>query len=319
MILKGGVAALGIDILGLNVEYGQPSDIDCLPIYISEAYDIVPAIIEGRRCTIISPRDELVSLLSLERHMRTISGVDGSYAVLSLPSISPYRRKRLIERKVPFITDRQAYLPFLCAYLTNEVDYARNRTSKLRPSAQQMILLYLYGGSRDLYLADATAALGFTPMTSSKGARQIEATGLFDVRKDGVNKVISSMYAYTDLFKRCAPYLSSPVRNAGYIWKTELTGDMALAGESLLSEKSALSACPTTTYAVYERLFDKGELHSELIDPSGQAMLELWKYDPRALSPDNYADPLSVALSLSGCKDERVESAVDEMVREVFA
>ena len=58
---------------------------------------------------------------------------------------------------------------------------------------------------------------------------------------------------------------------------------------------------------------NKNKVIDELIDPNQQVRIELWKYDPKLFSNDEFADSISVILSLKNNNDERVEQ-VNEYV-----
>jgi hypothetical protein len=45
--------------------------------------------------------------------------------------------------------------------------------------------------------------------------------------------------------------------------------------------------------------------------------VELWSYPPRAVAEGPVVDRLSLFLSLNGTSDERVESALDELLEEM--
>ena len=129
--------------------------------------------------------------------------------------------------------------------------------------------------------------LPFTAMTLTRAVKQLETTDLFLVAKDGVNKFIESKYKRDELFEKAKVYLTTPVRKAGYIDKTQVTENMVFAGETALSD--------------------------ELIDPDKQVRLELWVYNPKQFSEDNSADDISLVLSFTDTNDERIEEAVDEL------
>lgn len=155
--------------------------------------------------------------------------------------------------------------------------------------------------------------LPFTAMTLTRAVKQLEATDLFLVAKDGVNKFIESKYKRDELFEKAKGYLMTPVRKAGYIDKTQVTGNMVFAGETALSEKTMLNPSRVVTYAISEKDYDKTLLTDELIDPDKQVRLELWAYSPKQFSEDNSADDISIVLSLGDTNDERIEEAVDEL------
>ncbi len=53
----------------------------------------------------------------------------------------------------------------------------------------------------------------------------------------------------------------------------------------------------------------------EFFDERNQVKLEIWAYDPLLLSRDNYPDSVSLVLSLLNNRDERVEEAVEELIK----
>ena len=156
--------------------------------------------------------------------------------------------------------------------------------------------------------------LPFTAMTMTRAVKQLEEADLFLVTKDGVNKVIESKYGRAELFQKAKQYLSTPVRKAGYMDKSQVTSDMVYAGETALAEKTMLNPSKVVTYAVSDRNFDKKLLSDELVDPAEQVRLELWAYDPKIFSKDSIVDNLSLALSFQDNPDERIEEAVEELV-----
>ena len=151
-------------------------------------------------------------------------------------------------------------------------------------------------------------------MTLTRAVKQLEATDLFLVAKNGVNKFIEAKYSRNELFQKARVYLTTPVRKEGYIDKTQITAEMAFAGETVLSEKTMLNPSRVVTYAIREKEYDKSLLTEEMIDPDKQVRLELWAYNPKEFSEDNSVDDISVVLSLGDMVDERVEEAVDELL-----
>lgn len=301
------------NMFGMPVEYRTWTKQDALPLYISGSYQFESASIGGCRCVMIIPKEELATVPALKKQIRKIQAVDAVPVVLKLASVSAYRRKSLIENRIPFITPKQLFLPFLGAILTDEKE--ADQTEKFMISTQQLFLYFIYSKKSELYLSEATEQLPFSAMTVSRAVRQLEATGLFEVRKEGVNKIIGTNISRMELFGKAGKYLSSPVRRSGYIEKAQVTSDMVPAGEAVLSEKTMLNPGRIFAYAVYEKQFEKKLLMDELIDPGRQVRLELWTYDPRQFSADHMADDLSVGLSFMGNTDERIEEAVETLLR----
>jgi hypothetical protein len=305
------------NIFGIPIRYEQWNKENYLPLYIAESYDFQAAIVDAQRCVMLTLKDELATIPALRKHIKRIQEVDNVPVVFVLPTISSYRRKSMIENKIPFVTDKQVYLPFMGTLLAKQNE-PEKEVHKFMFSTQQLVLLYFYSGKQRLYMAEATGKLPFTAMTLSRAVKQLEAVELFTVTKDGVNKVIEAKYDKALLFEKIKRYCSSPVRTIGYLEKENLTDDMVLAGEAALSEMTMLNPDRVPTYAIYHKLFDKEKLIKELADPNKQIRLEVWEYDPKQFTNGNVADSLSVVLSLTGSEDERIEEAIEEMLEKEF-
>ena len=252
-------------------------------------------------------------LPTLKKQIAKIQSLENQPVVLQLPSISNYRRQSLIDTNIAFITDKQAFLPFLGAYLQDETE-AKKLTGKFMFSTQQLFLFYIYSQEKQVYMADAVKALPLTAMTLTRATKQLEQPGLFEVFKDGVNKVIESRLSKRELFEKAKPYLSTPVKFRGYIDACRVTKDMAISGVSALSTITMLSEPRVATYATLEKSFNKDLLINDLIDPDKQVEIELWAYDPRQFSDNDSADTLSVVLSLGNSHDERIEQAIEGLL-----
>lgn len=305
------------NLFGVQVQYKDWDKKNDLPLYISGSYEFQAAMMDGIHCIVISPSQELVTLPALKKQIKKIQELENAPVVLKLSSISFYRKKNLIESRIPFITDKQAYLPFMGTFLTEEKK-VQKEIKKFMFSTQQLVLLYLYSDKNKLYLSEATKKLPFTAMSVSRASKQLEATGLFYISKDGVNKVIESEYKHPELFEKLKSYLLNPVCHTGYIETKGVTKEMVFAGETALSEGTMLNSPRVKSYAVYVKTFDKKLLMDELVDPEKQVRLELWEYEPRQFSDNNVADKLSVVLSFSGNNDERIEEAVEELLESVW-
>ena len=299
-------------VFGISIKYEAWNHQDSLPVYIAGSYDFHTAYIGNRRCIMLAPTEELATLPALKKQIVKIQQIDNVPVVFELTTVSNYRRKSLIENNIPFITDKQVFLPFIGTMLSDEKE-PQKLTGKFVYSTQQLFLFYLYSKKKRLYTSEAGKVLPFTAMTLTRAVKQLETTDLFLVAKDGVNKFIESKYKRDELFEKAKVYLTTPVRKTGYIDKTQVTENMVFAGETALSEKSMLNPSRVVTYAISEKDYDKALLTDELIDPDKQVRLELWAYNPKQFSEDNSADDISIVLSFADTNDERIEEAVDEL------
>lgn len=301
-------------IFGLSIRYEPWDNKSILPLYIVNSYQFYKAYIENIRCIMIKPIEELPTLPSLKKQIQKIRVIDDVPVVLYSKTISFYRRKSLLENHIPFMTDKQVFLPFIGTLLVDEKEREKIK-DKFVYSTQLLFLAYMYNHEKKVYVSDLSKSLPFSAMTLSRAVKQLEMTDLFLVYKDGVNKVIESKYSHKELFERIQHYLLTPVRQVGYMDQSLVTDYMVLAGETALSEMSMLNSSRIRTYAVYEKDFDNSQLIDELIDPDVQVKVEIWAYDPQLFTHTNIADTLSIVLSLKENKDERIEKIIEDILK----
>ena len=300
-------------IFGLSIKYEPWDNKSILPLYIVNSYQFYAAYIENIRCIVIKPIEELPTLPSLKKQIQKMRVIDDVPVVLYSKTISFYRRKSLLENHIPFMTDKQVFLPFIGTLLVDEKGIEKTK-DKFVYSTQLLFLAYMYNHEKKVYVSDLSKNLPFSAMTLSRAVKQLEMTDLFLVYKDGVNKVIESKYSYKELFERIQHHLLTPVRQVGYMDQSLITNYMVLAGEIALSEMTMLNPSRLRTYAVYEKDFDKTQLIDELIDPDVQVKVEIWAYDPHLFTHTNIADTLSIVLSLKENKDERIEEVLEDIL-----
>ena len=301
------------DVFGLTINYKSWDKKQALPLYVAGNYEIDEAIVSNNRFIVMSPIGDLPTLPAMKKHIEKIQKIDDVPVAFYLKNLSDFRRKGMLESNIPFMTEKQVFLPFIGTLLMEEKNNALYK-EKFMFSTQQLFLMYLYNRQNKLYVANVGKKLPYSAMTLSRAVKQLEASDLFLVYKDGVNKVIESKYDRRELFERAKPFLLDPVRKYGYIEKSRIDENMVLASESALAKNSMLNPSKLITYAIDEQKMDINQMENELVDPNKQIRLELWGYDPKLFSDDNVADGLSVALSLREIVDERIEEAIDECI-----
>ena len=301
------------DVFGLTINYKSWDKKQALPLYVAGNYEIDEAIVSNNRFIVMRPIGDLPTLPAMKKHIEKIQKIDDVPVAFYLKNLSDFRRKGMLESNIPFMTEKQVFLPFIGTLLMEEKNNALYK-EKFMFSTQQLFLMYLYNRQNKLYVANVGKKLPYSAMTLSRAVKQLEASDLFLVYKDGVNKVIESKYDRRELFERAKPFLLDPVRKYGYIEKSRIDENMVLASESALAKNSMLNPSKLITYAIDEQKMDINQMENELVDPNKQIRLELWGYDPKLFSDDNVADGLSVALSLREIVDERIEEAIDECI-----
>lgn len=305
-------------VLGIRVVYKDDAIVS-MPNFIHARYRLQRVTLDGQAVIFVYPKEELEAVSSVKKHLDRIVNTAKTPAVL-IPTHLTYRQKEyLLRDHIPFIVEgKQIYLPFMAVYLQERGDGEKQDITTMLPSAQLLLLFYIYHGCGELLTSEASQKLGFTATSISRASRQLEEMGLIRTEKRGVQKVIYSDQTPEEVFSAARENLSNPVKRTIYVSKANIETDLLLSGYSALSEYSMINPPMVECFAAGSVAAWEKEASNKLQSTDDQCAVELWRYDPRKLSGGNCVDKLSLALALSADKDERIEEAVEEMLTRVW-
>ena len=301
-------------ILGVAIDKKPFTKEKSLPLNILANYEIEEGYIGSLEFLLLKPITNLGTVDTIKKHMFTIKQTLHLPIAIYTKELSSFRRNSFIENQIPFISQKQIFLPFLGAYL-EEIEEKQNIVDTFTPSTQVAAIRWLLNPLDRIKAIDLMQGLEYTTMTISRIAKQLEATDCFELDKDGVANVLVAKYSAKETFEKLRPYMISPLRTSGYA-ELPIEYDITLAGIEAVAERTNLNTSNLRTYAIYGNQI---QLTKELVDMDNQVYIEIWKYDPKKLLwKDGYADPISVALSLEDNHDERIETAVNDMLETLW-
>lgn len=306
-------------VLGIRVTYLE--DITAImPNYIVARYRIKKVVLDGRNAVFVYPKEEIESISAVKKHFDRIEKTTERRAVLILDHLTYRQKEYLLRDHIPFVVDRkQIYLPFMALYLQERCDSEKKETDIMLPSAQLLLLYFIYHGCGELITSEAVKALSFTATSISRASRQLEEMGLIQTEKRGVQKVIYSDKTPEELFTQAKKHMENPVKRTIFVPRKELHTDFLLSGYSALAEYTMINL-PTVKCIATERISGLVKKSSERLQNSDdQYEVELWRYDPKKLTNGRRVDRLSLALELGNDRDERIEGAVEEMLKQVWS
>ncbi len=304
---------LGIEVVYMNGKFEH------LPNFIVTRYRLQRVSMNGQGVIFLYPKTELEQVEVLKKQIARIQKNENLPVVLVLNELSFRQKEYLIREKIPFIVEgRQIYLPFMALYLQERCNAEKKPREEILPSAQMLLLHFIYGGAQELSTSQAAKDLELTPTSISRASRQLEEMGLLHIRKAGVQRILYSEDPPKMLFQKTGDTLLNPVKRTVYIPKELVGTDLLESGYSALAEYSMLNAPNVRCYAA-ERISQwKDVMTNSLQNSQVQVAVEMWRYNPRKLSMRNAVDELSLALALREDADERVEEAVEEMLNELW-
>ena len=290
-----------------------------LPNFIVTRYRLQMASMNGKKVIFLYSKTELDQIAVLKKHIARIQKNENKPIVLVLNKLGFRQKEYLIREKIPFIVDgKQIYLPFMAVYLQERCSAEKKSREEMLPSAQMLLLHFIYGGAQELSTSQAAKDLELTPTSISRASRQLEEMGLLHIKKKGVQRILQSEDSPKILFQKAGDKLLNPIKRTVYIPKELVGKDLLESGYSALAEYSMLNTPNVRCYAA-ERISQwKDVMTNSLQNSLVQVAVEMWRYNPRKLSTRNIVDELSLALALREDADERVEEAVEEMLNELW-
>lgn len=290
------------------------------PIFLRDSYNFYEVTILGTKCILVEAVDEMPNVDQLQKHIRQIKNLTNRQIVLFYRDITRYRRKSLIENRIAFvIEDGQMYLPFLGLDLKKVQEDIQEEAKGFTTPAQITYLYFLYHKEEVVNTTDLAKKLGFNIMTASRALNSLYNANLITYDVGGMTGRSKEYKRIEDpdYFLRGRDYLKTPVRKIIYT-KTRPLGTLT-AGMDALAELSMINPPDHPIIAIDRNKLNIEQVEAvknkDLIKDSKLVELELWDYDPGLFSHNGHVDLLSLYASLKDETDERVEQALEEVLR----
>jgi hypothetical protein len=260
----------------------------------------------------------LADLQALRRLVR------GAHVAIVLPRISSTQRQRLIEAGVPFVVPgRQMFLPTVLVDLREHFPRPPIAHRKHLTAAAQFVVLrqILWGDTEGKPLSEVAEDLGYSAMTLTHVRKELVAASVCEDLRRGRAKPLRFREKGRELWEKVRPVLDSPVVNTTSVRTLNPALSALPAGHTALALATMLAARPPTAVALHHKVL-RSALDEQLVeaveDPEqAESIVEAWAYAPRRLARGNAVDPLSLWLSLKDDPDERVQSALEDLLETV--
>jgi DNA-binding MarR family transcriptional regulator len=311
------------EILGVGATFAPFSGLGRLPLQITESYEIAQCALMGREFLALKGRDAGTTPAAMSKHADWLHQKTGLRCLFILETVGAYKRKRLIEDKIPFLAPgQQLYLPDLGLDLREQFRAPKRGNLKISPAAQVVVLACLLrrlAPESEFTGAGLAEQFGYTKMTMTRALDELRQSEL--VECEGERRFARHRFLITgrELWEKARPFLRSPVKKRVYADEWFPSCDFK-AGESALAELSMLVAPQRTIWAItseeWKKIQREPGLHiiPEVSKDMAHAEFEIWHYDPRLFAEKPLVDRLSLALSLESIHDDRVQIAIDELL-----
>lgn len=293
-----------------------------LPQYLRERYRFFQIDVLGTECVLMADTgEEEQTPAVIGKHLDQVRSRGRFEAVYVRHAVTSYNRKRLIEQKAPFIVPgNQLYLPIMGIDLRERLKQLREKKPVFSPSTQALILHVLWRKETgSVTPADIAHRLGYSPMTMTRAFDELETVGIGEHSVMGKKRHLHFPETGRLLWEKVLPYLTTPVKRRLYVASSMQTIDGNLAGQTALARYTMLAEpkVPVFAFSADEwrvRMQSDKILELTLPEP-GAFEIELWKYPPAQFAYEGKVDRLSLYVSLKDNTDERVQSALDALLR----
>lgn len=292
-----------------------------IPLFLREIYKFHTMKILDTQCTLLEVINETPRIEAIKKHIDAIKKITNEQIVFYYREITRYRRKSLIQNRIPFvIEDGQMFLPFLALDLQNADHSLEKQINNFTPSGQIAYLYFLYNKNISVNTTEFSEVFGWNLTTSSRALNELYKAKLLTYTIGG--KTGRSKF-YTRIsdpfyFEEGKVFLNSPIKKVIYV-KEEPKGSL-IAGLEALSELSMINPPRHKIRAIHEDNLNKKDLeiikNRDIIKDEKLFELQIWKYDPGIFAKEDLVDIASLYASLEKEKDERIEQTLEEVLRD---
>ncbi len=294
-----------------------------LPHYLRQQYRFYTMRpMEHPVLLMIDQQDKAALPAQISKHIGSLGAAWEGDVVYVNARIAPYNRKRLVLQKVPFIVPgNQLYLPAMGIDFREHFKKIREKPDALSPAGQLTVLFELLRNEKEpLIIKKMAASMGYSSMTMKRVFDELESLNLARGERKNRERIICFPDEKMELWQKALPFLTSPVKQTLHLSKdTQATHAIVDAGLTALARYSKIAApknpVAATGRGVDGRLQKKGRDEMTGQPQPGTIELQVWSYNPVLLSKTGMADRLSLYLSLKNETDERVEAALEEMLK----
>lgn len=297
-----------------------------LPQYLAQRYSLFDIFVGRNWYLGIFLKDKAdFRPATFEKHLRQIMSqtvnLDG-YCLIA-DDLPAYIRARLVERQVNFVVPNlQMFWPELgLAMQARKPKAGLPQVDVVSPATQAVLIGLLTSKVIKPTSAKILAEkLGYTTMTMSRALDEIESSEIAKVERKGRERLLFPG-SVKSLWSKALPFMRNPVRETVHIEETLLPLNMRVAaGETALATQSMLAPPREPVYALgrdnWKQIADVVEQIP--VADEGTSRVQLWRYDPALFSTAGRVDPFSLYLCLKDEMDERVQSALEELMERVL-
>ena len=308
-------------VLGARVELALDEQLR-LPAYLRRLYGLWRGDVLGESVLFACGRrrDRQQTPKRMVTEARTLQSAAGTVpVVMVLRRVDSSVRRRLIQHRIPFVVPGlQLFLPPLGVDLREHVQRVTHVPEWLGWPTQVTLIRHVL--RRDVEgrpLQDVAADLGYSKMTLTNVQQSLVAVGVAELERQGRTRALRFLESPRATWDAAAPRLRSPVWKRWFVDVAGGHGGGLVAGLTALSRLTDIADTGAPTMAL-SRDAASAAVHegalTEVEEDECDALVQVWKYDPRVLAESECVDPLSLHLSVRDDPEPRMQQAAERVL-----
>lgn len=295
-----------------------PMSVDtALPMFYTSQYGFCSGVLSDVECVFCLEKEGMrTTPLNIRRRLAFLTGHFQREVVYCAEALEFHAAQQMMAYGIPFIVPGKAlFLPFLALALRSTMRRRLMERECFSTYAQLVVLGVLL---RKLppapTIRDVEQTLGCSHPSAVYALKELEQFGLGkkQARQGTGDLAFHFSPSGRALWETCQDYLVNPCRRTVGVRDVPVGVKAFKAGANALADRTMLAEASPETYAVSMAAFRKGNYEVIPVEEA-DIVLQLWRYRPDILG-DGAIDPLSLSLSLKCEADERVQTALDEMM-----
>lgn len=314
--------------LSLQVHPTPLTNTKALPFLLRDRYEFFTLYLLKVNYLLIVAKDKVeITPAEIQKHLEMAKQHWKGEVIYVTQAITSADRTRLIQQRVPFIVPgAQLYLPELGMDLREHFKKLNMPPGKtFSPATQIIVLDALNNGSKEaLNGIQLGKKYDYSLMTITRALNELEETSVATVQTLGRERKLKFDLSKKELWEKAQSYLRNPVRSWQTIYEINTASNphYVEAGLTALAHYSSLAGPREKTFATdmdpSMRVKTKREDFYPQWDPNQKNYLQIWSYIPNSFLTTKRVDPFSLFLSLRDEQDERVQTALEEMMDKVL-
>lgn len=303
-------------------------------MYLKEGYRWQQALLEDRQCLFaeMNARNDF-GIAQMDKHFHQVQQVVGLPVIAVFPELEAYNRKRLIERHIAFVVPgKQMYIPEFLIDLKEYGGMTKKEHPRLTPMGQLLFLFHILDKLQSRAIENKTfkelaPMLGTNPMGITRAVENLKHHQLIEVtgEKEKYIRFTTDKQQLWRLAKE-KDILINPLLKRVYVDEKPKGARLFYCNMSALAEYTDMNPGTQDFFAIEKSIFyslQKNKALTNINEQEGKYCVEVWKYNPETLAgvvtgQMQVVDPLSLYLSLEESTDERIEMALEQLIKKAL-